>query len=487
MSNNYILTIDLGTSALKTILYDQQFNLISSGSRETETIYPKPTWAEQDQHVWFRSAAMAIKEAMTKANASPNEVKVIGICAQMHGLNLVDKRCHPLMHCLIWPDLRACSQAEAVNRLGRWRISAHYTAAKLLWVKENYPETLDKAYKFLVPTDYLRTRLTGDFCTDPTNAGGTEMFDREKQTWNWDLIDFLGIRRNLFPEIRPTGEIVGKVTDEAAAEMGLSEGTPVITGGGDFSVTVPALLRCEAKGCLLIYLGTAPITGAIAMDGRWVGAGGMSAGGGAGLKWFKEQFCMIEEDVAERTGQNPYVLMDREMSMIKPGSEGLIFLPHLMGERRPYNDYARGVIFGLSLGHRREHVMRALLEGITFHLRSHWEEMKAKTGLEIDRILVFGGGAKSQFWRQLIADVFGYPTYKLKYDDISDLHLAALSAVALGYYKDLDEAYRHIDLSLTQELKPTTEHKEEIEKAFKLFKKVEESLQQVYSPEYVFF
>jgi xylulokinase len=491
LTDDYLLTIDLGTSALKVILFDTNFKIVSSSSRETETVYPKPTWAEQDQHIWTLKTSEAIKEALLKANASSDKVKAISICAQSHGLSLVDENCNPLMRCLIWPDLRAVSQAEALNmkiknHKDQSPISAHYTAAKLFWVKEYYPEIFANAYKFLVPTDYLRTKLTGDFCTDPTSAGGTQLFDREAQKWKWELIDLIGIPHNMVPEIHPTGEIIGKVTEKAAAEMGLMEGTPVLTGGGDFAVTRPVIQRCEVKDTLLIYIGTAPISGFVT-DGRWSGIGTMSAGGGGGLKWLKEQFCMVEEYVAERTGQNPYAIMDQEISRIKPGSEGLVFLPHMMGERYPYNDYARGLIFGLCLGHTREHIMRSMIEGITFQLRGYWEETRSKTGKDIDRILVFGGGGKSRFWRQLIADVYGYPTYKLKYDDISDLNLAILSAVALGYYKDLNEAYRKVDLSIIDRLEPSTENKDELEKAYVLFRKVEDSLEKIYDPKYVFF
>ena len=496
MSKNYFLTIDLGTSALKTILFDPEFKLVSSGSRETETIHPKPTWAEQDQNIWVSSTKMAIKETLTKANALPEEIDSIGMCAQMHGPSIVDESANPLMPCLIWPDLRAVSQSEAINQKLSTRpdinirraISAHYTAAKLLWIKENHPEVYQKAYKFLVPTDFLRTKLTGDFCTDPTNAAGTDSWSGwEKGEWNWDLIDFLGIRRSLFPEIYPSDKIIGSVTEKAASEMGLSTSTRVITGGGDFSMTRPVLLRLEAERCLLLYLGTAPIGGLITKDGNFQGIGGMSASGGAGLKWFKEQFCPNEEYTAERLDKNPYSLMDQEISRINPGSEGVVFLPHLMGERMPYNDYARGSFFGLSLGHTREHLMRAVIEGITFQLRSYWELARNSLGVEVDQIIVFGGGGKSRFWRQLIADVFGYPTYKLKYDDLSDLHLAVLSSIAMGYYKDLDEAYSNIDLSFIERLEPSTEYKEDIEKTYKLFRKVEDSLEKVYNPEYVFF
>lgn len=484
LSNSYILTIDLGTSTLKVIIYDREFNIVSSASEETETIYPKPNWAEQDQNLWCRHASVAIKKTLSKAKAVSNEIRIIGICAQNHGLSLVDEDCSPLTRCFIWPDLRAIPQAEKFNTRGfHWRLSAHYTAAKLLWAKETLPEVFEKAYKFLVPTDFLRTRLTKDFCTDPTCANGTQMFDTEKQMWNWELVDNLGIRHDLFPRVHPTGKVVGEVTKEAAKEMGLNEGTPVITGGGDFAVTIPALLRIGAKNSLFLYLGTAPIAGLITSEGKLISAGGMSASGGAALKWFKEQFCLIEEKVADRLDETPYIIMDQEMNMIEPGSEGLVFLPHMMGERTPYNDYARGVIFGLSLGHTREHIMRALLEGVTFQLRSYWDRAKDKNGFEIDHILAYGGGAKSNFWRQLIADVFNYPVYKLKCDDVGTLHVAALSAVALGYYRDLDEAYKTIDLSFIDKILPSKNDRVKIEKAYQLFKKVEETSQQIFTPE----
>ena len=475
-SGSYTLSIDLGTSALKSIIYDKEFRIVSSSTEETETIHLKPTWAEQDQTIWRKSAASAIKKTLSKAGAEPDDVKMIGICAQSHGPSLVDEECNPMTHCLIWPDLRAVSQAEEFNRNNYpWKISAHYTAAKLLWIKQKMPEIYDKAYRFLVPTDFLRTVLTGDLRTDPTSAHSTQMFDRDGQTWNWEMIDALGLRNDLFPNIHPTGEIAGLVTNRAAEEMGLDEGTPVITGGGDFSVTTPVLNRIGAKNSLLLYLGTAPIAGLIDDDGKWVSFGGMSASGGAALKWFKEQFCSVEEELAKKNDENPYAIMDRKMSMIEPGSECLVFLPHMMGERSPYNDYARGVISGLSLGHTREHIMRALLEGITFQLRSYWENAQARKRYEAKRIIVFGGGAKSSFWRQLIADTFGYPSYRLRSNDLGALHLAALSSIALGYYKNLDNAYEKIDLSVEDRLEPTPGTKETIEKAYKHFLRIEEN------------
>lgn len=482
-SDGYILSIDLGTSALKSILYDKEFHTVSSSTEETETIHLKPTWAEQDQTIWCRSAATAIKKTLGKAGAEPHEVKIIGICAQSHGPSLIDEKCDPIMRCLIWPDLRAIPQAEEFNGSGHpWKISSHYTAAKLLWVKQNMPEIYDKAHKFLVPTDFLRTVLTGDLRTDPTSAQSTQMFDNDGQTWNWKMIDALGIRHNMFPAIHPTGDIAGLVTYKAAEEMALNEGTPVITGGGDFSVTVPVLNRLGLKNSLLLYLGTAPIAGLIDDDGKWVSFGGMSASGGAALKWFKEQFCSVEEELARKNDENPYTLMDRKMSMIEPGSECLVFLPHMMGERSPYNDYARGVISGLSLGHTREHIMRSLLEGITFQLRSYWENAQVRNGYEAKQIIVFGGGAKSSFWRQLIADTFGYPSYRLKSNDLGALHLAALSSVALGYYENLDDAYERINLSMEDKLEPSTGTREKIEKAYKHFLKIEENAKATFTP-----
>jgi len=195
----------------------------------------------------------------------------------------------------------------------------------------------------------------------------------------------------------------------------------------------------------------------IAKDGKVTGTGGMSAGGGGGLKWFNDQFCLLEEEISKKAGGSSYALMDQEMSKIEPGSDGLVFIPHMMGERYPYNNYARGVYFGLSLGHTREHMMRAFIEGITFYLKRHLDDAKERQEMEPDFILVYGGGAKSRFWRQLIADVFRLPVYKLKFNDLSTLTLVVLSSVALGYDKSVEEAYRKVDFSLVDKLEPSEE------------------------------
>lgn len=488
MGESYFLSIDFGTSSMKVILYDSLFNNVSSISYEMKTIHPKAIWAEQDQNLWYQNATTAIKGIIAKTGIASTNIKSMGMCGEMHGPTLVDKKGRPFMRCIIWPDLRATSQAEAINKFyGSNRVSAHYTAAKLLWIKENYPEILDKAYKFLVPTDFLRTRFTGDFCTDATNAGGTNLFNRQKMEWDWDLTDHIGLRHDLFPTIRETGEFSGQVTEDAARDSGLSEGTPVITGGGDAPVTNMLLSQLEARNCLLIYLGTAPITRIVTKEGKSMPMGTMSAGGGAGLKWFNEQFCLLETELSKKTNGSPYDLMNQEMSRIEPGSDGLVFIPHMMGERTPYNDYARGVYFGLSLGHTREHMMRALVEGITFQLRSYWEVAKEKEGIEPDYIIVYGGGSKSRFWRQFIADVFGYAVYKLKFDDLSPLHLAVMSAVASGYYKNVQEAYRKVDLSLVERLEPSRNQKDKLDRAYNLFKNVDKALQGLYTPEHVIF
>jgi len=471
------------------------FDIVAIDVQETRTIYPRPNWAEQNQDEWFLALKQCVKRVLHKARASPEDVKGIGISAQAHGLSLVDDKCRPLHNCLIWPDLRATKQAERImnsiiksgkKEILKRPISAHYTAAKLVWMMENHPDLVEKAYKFLVPKDYLRTKLTLDFCTDPTDAWATDMYDMESKDWNWELIDFMGIPRRIFPKVIPTESIAGYVTRDAAAEIEVPEGTLVVTGGADWSSTVILLSKLNLGKCLIIYLGTAPIIVALGSKGEKLAQGAMSANGGALLKWIKEQIIPSVNNVSERTGVSPYALIDQMASQIEPGSEGLVFLPHMMGERTPYNDYARGVIFGLCLGHRVEHIIRAAIEGITFQLKYMVEYFRDKYGgvdEDIDKVVVIGGGSKSDLWMQIIADIFKVTAFKINYEEVTVLNAARLVAAATGLLKDESLLTRKV--SLGKAYYPIESNTRKYEKAYELFKKVSKSLQPLFIPEII--
>ena len=491
MEGKYFLGIDLGTSACKAVLYDLEFNTLFKAGRETRTFYPRPTWAEQDPTDWWRSATEVIREAVSKADISPEEIAGAGTCGMCHGPTLVDRKCEPVTRTLIWPDLRAVSQAEKLNSSGlysapdmagfKFNISAHYTLAKLMWLRENQPEVIKKSYKVLLPKDFLRARMTGVFCTDKSDARGTQMLNSEGD-WSKELCDFIGFPMEKLPKIRSRESIVGKVTADAAKETGLCEGIPMIAGQGD-GATEPVLRAIQPENSVLACMGTSHYLTAYTKD-RVMVRGGVSGPSGGGLiKWFKEQFTGLEEEEeAKKLGVSVYKILDEKTRGLEPGSGGLIFLPHMMGERTPDNPHAKAVLFGLSLGHRKEHVFRGLMEGVAFQLRFFCENAEnVKPDLEPQKVIVYSGGAKSRVWRQIIADVLGLPTYLVSEEETGTLNLACLISVGLGLYKDISEAAEHTNISLIDEIIPRKEMHERYNKLYRLYKNVDASLEEAFS------
>jgi xylulokinase len=497
----YFLALDCGTSSLKAVVYDKRFRPVAQADGETRTIYPRPNWAQQDPLDWWQATVRCIRQNLD--HIDPHQIIGVGVTSQCHGLVLVDEECQPLRDCLIWPDLRAIAQAEELNASGVGRgISAHYTAAKLLWVRQNSPHLFADAHKLLIPKDFLRTKLTKDFVTDPIGAGSTQMLDRSTGQWDWDLVDYIGFPREKLPEIHPTHEVVGQVTKAAALETGLIEGTPVIAGQCNGPVT-PILISLAHQGVIkpeddyiILYLGTAPsiryFSSRFGFEHRYWGRGQgppppfrggyMGAGGGGLLKWYKEQFGCLEEQAGLETGASPYRLLDDEASKVSPGAAGLVFLPHMMGARSPENNYARGVLYGMSLGHRREHVYRAILEGITFRLKTIYDVGRDGKDIKIDGIIMFGGGTKSRIWRQIAADVFGYPVHAVSEANAATLNIACLTSVGLEVYPSFEEAARQVDVGM--EVTTPGPDGPMYERPYALFRRVSEGLQPLFTKEW---
>ena len=473
MSDVY-LTIDLGTSALKAVLYDPSFQALFKSVRETRTLHPRPTWAEQDPRDWWQSTVSTVREVLSKAKergVSSEQIKCVGCCAQSCGITLVDEYCIPLQNSIIWPDLRAIEQGRKIKEGTGIDVHPMYSTAKLLWTKENRPGIFDNTYKILQPKDFIRTKFTKDFCTDVTDAAYGWLDKR--------LTEFVGIPPEKLPEVYPSEKIVGEVTEEAARETGVPAGTPVIAGSGNGSWK-PIIHALRPEDSLLVYLGTAPGLRALSKRGDSRGAisGVMSASGGALLKWFKEQFGDAEERLSEKLGRSAYELLDQEASRVPPGSEGVLFLPHMMGERSPLNPNARGVIYGLTLAHRREHIYRAILEGITYHLRAIWESVKKEDpNMEKARhLLIFGGGSKSPLWRIIIANVFGLPVEILGQEETATLNLAAHISVALGAYPDVLSAFQQMKMVCETVADPTPELTEKYAEYYANFRRIDKIL-----------
>lgn len=456
------MTIDMGTSAAKATIFSRNFERVVTASRDQVTIRRRPGWAEQDPNRWWEIISTATQEALEKSNIDPKEIAVVGVTAQMHGSVPMDKEGTPLMNCIIWAEVRARAEVAKLNEkiskipsLKGMKIWAYYTAAKILWIRKHRPEIYQKIHKVLLPKDYIRFKLVEKFGTDKTDAGGSQMFDRQQGVWNKALLEAMDIPESILPEIHDMAEIAGKVTKKASEETGIPEGTPVIYGGGDGGFIRVGLGEIDI-GEAYVYMGTAP-SAYICVDreikdtegvycsplpmqpNKWV-IGGFNGPTTAAMFWYKDQLGSIEVAAAEKEEISVFQMMDKEAEKIPPGSEGLIILPHFQGERTPlYTTDAKATMFGLRLGHTRAHIIRAILESVGYTARSVTEIAEKKYGANFSKVRLYGGGAKSRIWRQIMADIFGKPVLIPKETEVGSLGLAYTAAVGIGWYKSLEE------------------------------------------------
>jgi len=463
---SHLLCIDLGTSVCKSVIYDREFNIRGRGYGEIRTLFPRPMWAEQEAEGWWTASREAISGSLRTSGIKPEDIAGVGVCGQGHGPVLLDPERRALIPCIIWPDLRAIKQAEFIeSAIGR-RAAAYYTAAKMLWIKENLPEEFGKMYKFVLPKDYVRMKLTDTVLTDSGDAAGTMMYSRDEGSWDYALVDFIGIPRERLPDVHPSDEVVGEVTQRASAETGLRAATPVIAGTADYLCTRLALGDYLKPRKAVIYLGSAPSIFTIGKDGKSIG--GFMGMGGASLKWYRERLYCLD-------ATSTYEALDKEAEGAEPGSGGLLFLPHLMGERSPtYNPHARGVLFGLNLSHSRRDIIRSMMEGVIFQLKMIFCSLNVTE--KLNQILVVGGGAKSSVWTQVIADVFNAEVCVPLAEEVGTLGLAVLLSSGLGIYGGVSEAQRKVRLNIVRRLSPRVAYNKKYEEIFELYRNLDGAL-----------
>lgn len=458
----YLLGIDIGTSATKTVLFDHSGKPAASASAEYPLYQPKNGWAEQEPADWWDAVAQTVKKITAVADA--REIDGIGLSGQMHGLVLLDKEDKILRRCLIWCDQRTGAQAQALTSLlGEKQlieITANpaltgFTAAKILWVKENEPEIWAKVAKIMLPKDYIRYLLTGEFATEVSDAGGMQLLDVPKREWSETMLKALGIDEKKLPKVFESIEISGTVCKKAAALTGLAEGTPVAGGGGDQAAGAigSGIVKSGAASCAI---GSSGVVFAVAdkplidPKGRihtlchaipetWH-VMGVAQASGLSLKWLRDNFFADVRSTADLMRVDPYYLMDQMAEKVPAGADGLVYLPYLMGERTPHRDPdCRGVFFGLSAAHGRAEMIRAVLEGVAFSLCDALSIIR-ELGVKVDFVRVAGGGAKSALWKQIIADCFGCELRTLATDEGPALGAALLAGVGSGVYRSVPEA-----------------------------------------------
>lgn len=460
----YTLGIDLGTSGTKTVIFDGSGREIASSTREYPLVQPKNGWAEQNPADWWNAVVETVQEALRKCRISAAEICGIGLSGQMHGLVMLDQNGDVLRPAILWCDQRTQKQCDEITAaVGRQRlieITANpaltgFTASKILWVRENEPEIYEKCRHILLPKDYIRYKLTGEYATEVSDASGMQLLDVPNRCWSEEVLSKLQIDKDLLGKVYESPQITGRVHRKPAELIGLAAGTPVVGGAGDNAAAAVGT-GVVADGHAFATIGTSGVVYAhssrIRMDpkgrthtfcsavpGEWHMMG-VSLASGLSLKWFRDNFCAEEVRAAAEKGIDPYLLMDKEAEGIGPGCNRLLYLPYLMGERTPHLDPdCRGVFFGLSAVHTRAHLIRAVMEGVGFSLLDS-ALILGETGVAIEELTACGGGAKSPLWRRILSDMLGCGVVTLQNSEGPALGAALLAGVGTGMYQSVREA-----------------------------------------------
>jgi xylulokinase len=438
---------------------------------------------------------------MDRAGIQNSDIACITFSGQMMGCLPVDKEGYPLRQSIIWADLRATEQANFIEKqVGMkkvyestgHRVSASYSGAKILWVKDKEPEIFRRTYKVLHAKDYIVYKLTGRFLTDYSDASGTNAFDLNTFTWSEEIVEAAGISMEILPEAAASTHIAGEITSDAAKECGLKAGTPVVIGGGDGmcasvgagSVSEGKTYNCLGSSSWICTTSKHPIFDEQYRTFNWahivpgmIGPCGTMQTAGAAFAWLKNEICTSEVEASERMLKSPYEIINEEIEASKPGANGLLFLPYLLGERSPrWNSNAKGAFIGLKMEHKRADILRSVVEGIGMNLNIILQIFKQH--LAIDEITVIGGMAKGHIERQIFADIFDTRILPLNYlDEATSMGAAVTAGVGIGALKGFDEIYKFIEVN--GEEKPIPENAALYRKLQDVFDKAYYSLVQV--------
>ncbi len=455
MTTAYVIGIDSSTTATKAVLVRDDGTVVGVASSTYDAEAPHPLWSEQDPDLWWTATQQAIREVLTGSGVTGPEVVAVGLTGQMHGLVLLDESGMPLRQAILWNDQRTGAECDEIReRVGRERLISitgndaltGFTAPKILWVANHEPEVLARVAHVLLPKDYVRLRLTDEYAMDKAGGGGTILFDLAARTWSPEILELLDIPPEWLPPTFEGPAITGRVTEAAAALTGLTAGTPVVAGGGDQAANAVGTGAVE-PGVVTASLGTSGVVfaatdrpaidaaGAVhafphAVPGRWHLMGVTLAAAGS-LAW-------LRETAAPDTG---FAELSVGAAGVPAGSDGLLFLPYLSGERTPHPDpLARGAFVGLTVRHRLAHLVRAVMEGVAFSLRDVVDVMENAGVPRPTQIRISGGGAQSPVWRQIVADVLAADVATVNTTEGAAYGAAILAAVGAGIRPDAAEA-----------------------------------------------
>jgi xylulokinase len=450
-----VLGIDSSTTATKAILVDERGTVRGVASASYDYEIPRPLWSEQEPELWWGGTVAATRQVMAENGVEASQIEAVGLTGQMHGSVLLDSAGDVVRPAILWNDQRTGAECEEIRRrIGPERLIqitgndalTGFTAPKLLWVQRNEPENWERVRHVLLPKDYVRRRLTGDYAVDVADGSGTILFDLAERTWSPVMLAALDIDPSLMPGTYEGTQVTGSVSAEGAEMTGLAPGTPVVAGGGDQSANAVGV-GAVAPGLVALSLGTSGVVFATtdgpaveskgrvhafchAVPGRWHMMGVMLSAAGS-LRWLRDalapdkSFDILVEGAAE----------------VAAGSDGLLFLPYLTGERTPHPDpLARGAFVGLTVSHDLRHLTRAVMEGVAFGLRDGLDLMIASGIAAPSQVRASGGGTRSRLWLQILSDVLDVEIATVPTEEGAAYGAALLAAVGAGWHPTVDEA-----------------------------------------------
>src|SRR5579862_190450 len=492
----YMMGIDVGTTGTRAIIVRPDGHVVAAALADHQPMrMEQPGWAEQDPEDWWQAAVSAVRGALNQAELKGSDIAAVGLSGQMHGVVLLDNTRAVLRPSLIWCDQRSQSQCDWItNKVGAARLIqltsnpalTGFSAPKMLWVRDHEPKVYERVAHFLLPKDFVRFRLTGEFATDVSDASGTLLFDVTHRRWSNEMLAALEMDANILPRAFESPEFTGKISRETALVTGLAAGTPVVAGAGDQAasavgngIVLPGLTSATlgTSGVIFSYTDKPKLdprgrihTFCHAVPGKWH-VMGVTQGAGLSLRWFRDQFGNSEAWYARQLGVDVYDLIIQEAEKIAPGSDGLLFLPYLMGERTPHLDaQARGMWFGLTASHTRGHLIRAILEGVAFSLRDSLEIFQ-ELNIPVSQIRASGGGSRNALWRQIQADIYGKDLVTLRESEGSAYGAALLAGVGGGIYRSVEEAAKEA-IQIRESVLPDRENMQRYDQLYQVYRKL---------------
>jgi len=461
----YVSALDLGTTGCRTYVFDLAGTVIAWDYSEWQSFYPKPSWVEQNADEWWNSIKSTIDSALKKSGIDITEIVSVSVTNQRETIVPVDKEGNPLHNALVWQDRRTTKQVEFIKKkIGADKIykttgltiDPYFSATKILWFKDNKPEIYRKTHKFLLVSDFIINKLTGKFITDFSNASRTMLFDINNLRYSEEIASDLEIDLDKMPDPVESGVDIGEIIND---ETSFDEKTLVVTGAGDqqaaalgVGVIGPGDIKCTTGtgSFILAYLSEPKfdpdkrvLCSCHAIPGSWVQEASVFTTG-AVLRWFRDEIGHAECLEAEEEGADPYDLMTSLAEESCPGANGLLLIPHLVGAGAPHwNPYAKGILFGLSLGHKRRDLYRSILEGVAFEVKKNIEVFK-QVGIEPSELKLTGGGSRSDLWNQIMADVLNVSCVRNVIEEATSLGAAILAASGAGIFPDISEAAKNL-------------------------------------------